>query len=419
MTSSASRVPVMCSEFIARTVRTAVPRRRAGLGPVPGGRPAGVPPGPADGRPPRAPRRRRPAARRVRQPPRRSQGAGRADRGDARIRERVPQATLVIVGGGPYEERLRALAADAPAGSVLFAGQVSEEDLPRYYARGRRLRDAVPHAPRRHGGRGLGQRVHRGVGVLRVRSSSAIPAAPARRSSTARRACSWTAPTSGRSPTPSRSCSPIRIAPGGWVRRARARVERAHAWPRDRRPPRRVVARRRRLGELHRSGTWCGGTLPPWPRRHRPTPKDAAPSAARSSTRAQPGAGCASNRSYRGRARSCGGADAEEPDPEPVEEPHELGTEPATDQPERRPTASSPDPHGGSDPGAGHDHRGADAPGWPCAVCGTRNPIESDFCETCGASFASLMRQETVHIKVDPQGGVAGARCASRVSAIA
>ena len=27
MTSSASRVPVMCSEFIARTVRTAVPRR--------------------------------------------------------------------------------------------------------------------------------------------------------------------------------------------------------------------------------------------------------------------------------------------------------------------------------------------------------------------------------------------------------
>ena len=48
----------------------------------------------------------------------------------------MPEATLVIVGGGPYEERLRALAADAPAGSVLFAGQVSEEDLPRYYAMG-------------------------------------------------------------------------------------------------------------------------------------------------------------------------------------------------------------------------------------------------------------------------------------------
>ena len=42
----------------------------------------------------------------------------------------------MIVGGGPYEERLRALSADAPAGSVIFAGQVSEEDLPRYYALG-------------------------------------------------------------------------------------------------------------------------------------------------------------------------------------------------------------------------------------------------------------------------------------------
>jgi phosphatidylinositol alpha-1,6-mannosyltransferase len=136
MTSSASRVPVMCSEFIARTVRTAVPR--------------GVPvsilyPG-ADlkaFRPdlPTADLRER---------------LGVGDRplvvcvsrlvarkgqdvlilGMPRIRERVPHATLVIVGGGPYEDRLRALAADAPAGSVVFAGQVSEEDLPRYYALG-------------------------------------------------------------------------------------------------------------------------------------------------------------------------------------------------------------------------------------------------------------------------------------------
>ncbi len=48
----------------------------------------------------------------------------------------MPDATLVIVGGGPYEEELRRLAADAPEGSVVFAGQVSEEDLPRYYAMG-------------------------------------------------------------------------------------------------------------------------------------------------------------------------------------------------------------------------------------------------------------------------------------------
>jgi len=56
--------------------------------------------------------------------------------GMPRIRRRVPDATLVIVGGGPYEQRLRALASGAPAGSVVFAGQVSEEDLPRYYAMG-------------------------------------------------------------------------------------------------------------------------------------------------------------------------------------------------------------------------------------------------------------------------------------------
>ena len=42
----------------------------------------------------------------------------------------------MIVGGGPYEARLRALAVDAPEGSVVFTGQVSEDDLPRYYALG-------------------------------------------------------------------------------------------------------------------------------------------------------------------------------------------------------------------------------------------------------------------------------------------
>ena len=40
MTSAASRVPVMCSEFIARTVRTAVPAARPGVDPVPGRGPA-------------------------------------------------------------------------------------------------------------------------------------------------------------------------------------------------------------------------------------------------------------------------------------------------------------------------------------------------------------------------------------------
>ena len=41
--------------------------------------------------------------------------------------------------------------------------------------------------------------------------------------------------------------------------------------------------------------------------------------------------------------------------------------------------------------------------GWPCPICDSRNPIELDFCATCGASFASLMRQETSVVKVDPR----------------
>src|SRR5262249_28983891 len=52
------------------------------------------------------------------------------------IRSRGPDATRLIVGGGPYEARLRALADRAPTGSVLFAGEVGEGDLPRYYAVG-------------------------------------------------------------------------------------------------------------------------------------------------------------------------------------------------------------------------------------------------------------------------------------------
>jgi phosphatidyl-myo-inositol dimannoside synthase len=136
MTSRAARVAVMCSRFIARRVRTAVP--------------AGVPvsvlyPG-ADlerFRPdvPTADLRER---------------HGLADRPvvvcvsrlvarkgqDVLIRSmrdvlrRVPDAALVIVGDGPRAAGLRRLAEEAPNRSVIFAGEVSEEDLPRYYALG-------------------------------------------------------------------------------------------------------------------------------------------------------------------------------------------------------------------------------------------------------------------------------------------
>jgi phosphatidylinositol alpha-1,6-mannosyltransferase len=136
MTSAASRVPVICSAFIARTVRTAVP--------------AGVPvsvlyPGAdlATFRPDLSTQDLRDrlgvgdrpivvcVSRLVAR-----KGQDVLIRGIEDVRRRVPGATLVIVGGGPYEGTLRAMAAEAPDGSVVFAGQVSEEDLPRYYAMG-------------------------------------------------------------------------------------------------------------------------------------------------------------------------------------------------------------------------------------------------------------------------------------------
>jgi phosphatidylinositol alpha-1,6-mannosyltransferase len=136
MTSSASRVPVMCSEFIARTVRTAVPRRVPVSILYPGADLQAFRPDlPTADLRERLGVGDRPLVVCVSRLVARK-GQDVLIVAMRRIRERVPQATLVIVGGGPYEERLRALAADAPAGSVLFAGQVSEEDLPRYYALG-------------------------------------------------------------------------------------------------------------------------------------------------------------------------------------------------------------------------------------------------------------------------------------------
>ena len=136
MTSAAARVPVMCSAFIAKTVRTAVPR--------------GVPvsvlyPG-ADlerFRPdlPTADIRERlgvgdrPLVVCVSRLVARK-GQDVLIRSMAAIRRRVAGATLLVVGGGPDEARLRGLAAAAPAGAVLFAGEVPEEDLARYYAVG-------------------------------------------------------------------------------------------------------------------------------------------------------------------------------------------------------------------------------------------------------------------------------------------
>lgn len=50
------------------------------------------------------------------------------------VRDLVPEAVLMVVGDGPYRPRLEELAGQAPPGSVVFAGAVSDEDLPAHYA---------------------------------------------------------------------------------------------------------------------------------------------------------------------------------------------------------------------------------------------------------------------------------------------
>jgi hypothetical protein len=73
-----------------------------------------------------------------------------------------------------------------------------------------------------------------------------------------------------------------------------------------------------------------------------------------------------------------------EPEPDPEPEPPEP----------EHPTAPAP-----VAPAAETDAQ----PMWPCPICDSRNPIDLDNCATCGASFASLMRQETVRVRVDPR----------------
>jgi phosphatidyl-myo-inositol dimannoside synthase len=50
------------------------------------------------------------------------------------VRDLVPEAALLLVGEGPYRAKLEDLARSDPAGSVLFAGQISDEELPAYYS---------------------------------------------------------------------------------------------------------------------------------------------------------------------------------------------------------------------------------------------------------------------------------------------
>jgi phosphatidyl-myo-inositol dimannoside synthase len=133
-TSRAARVPVMCSEFIARTVRTAVPHSVPVSVLYPGADVEAFRPDlPTTDLRERHGIGMRPLIVCVSRLVARK-GQDVLIRGMDRVRGRVPDAVTLLVGGGPDEPRLRRLAARAPRGSVVFAGQVSEADLPRYYA---------------------------------------------------------------------------------------------------------------------------------------------------------------------------------------------------------------------------------------------------------------------------------------------
>lgn len=134
-TGRASRVAV-CSGFVARVVRTAVPDRVPVSVLYPG---ADVdtfrPDLPFEDLKERHGLGGRPLAVCVsRLVPRKGQDA--LIRAMPAIVRRVPDAALLIVGDGPYRRRLEAMAREAPPGSVVFAGEVPEAELPRYYRAG-------------------------------------------------------------------------------------------------------------------------------------------------------------------------------------------------------------------------------------------------------------------------------------------
>ncbi len=136
-TSRASRVTVLCSAFIARVVRTAVPARVPVSVVYPGADLEVFRPDlPVEDLRARHGLEGRPVVVCVsRLVPRKGQDV--LIRAMGRIRCRVEEAALVIVGDGPYRPTLERMAAElAPPGSVVFTGAVSEEELPRYYRLG-------------------------------------------------------------------------------------------------------------------------------------------------------------------------------------------------------------------------------------------------------------------------------------------
>lgn len=82
------------------------------------------------------------------------------------IRQRVPEAALLLVGGGPYLDRLKALAAQLDvADHVIFTGRVPGEELPAHFVAG----DVFAMPCRTHG-RGLDVE---GLGIVYLEASAA------------------------------------------------------------------------------------------------------------------------------------------------------------------------------------------------------------------------------------------------------
>lgn len=136
-TGRAARVTVLCSAFIARVVRTAVPDPVPVSVVYPGADVTTFRPDlPVEDLRVRHGLTDRPVVVCVsRLVPRKGQDV--LIRAMSEVRRRVPDAVLVIVGDGPYRRALERMADElAPPGSVVFAGAVSEEELPRYYRLG-------------------------------------------------------------------------------------------------------------------------------------------------------------------------------------------------------------------------------------------------------------------------------------------
>lgn len=132
------------------------------------------------------------------------------------ILAKVPEAVLLIVGGGPYEKDLRKLAQDTGvAGSVRFTGAVPWAELPAHYGAGDVF--AMPCRTRR-GGLDV-----EGLGIVYLEASATglpvvagDPAAPRTRCSTAKRAGWYAAARPRTRPTGSWRCWRTRNCGRGW-----------------------------------------------------------------------------------------------------------------------------------------------------------------------------------------------------------